>query len=264
MAERLVITGASGGIGAALAEELAAPGVEMLLLARQSTPLSSVAMRCTRRGATVFSSPVDVRDRDAVTKAVAEFAQHGGVQLVIANAGVVSLEQMPVDGGPDWDLLWNQVHDNLACALSLIEASLRLPIEQRKSLHCVVVSSMNALLPVGEAPGYSAAKAAQKALVEALEDYYACRRKPSCVVRFTTVFPGFVATGMAKGYRGPRPFELTAQQAACRIAKGINGRHRQIIFPRRLAILLWLKKALPTRWTRLLIASSRAFRDSST
>lgn len=264
MAERLVITGASGGIGAALAEELARPGVEMLLMARQSDLLSAVAQRCMALGACVRYLSVDVRDRDAVAAAVAEFAVHGEIELVIANAGVVSLEQTPGDAGPDWDQLWNQVNDNLACTCFLLEAALRLPTGQRSSLHCVVVSSMNALMPVGEAPGYSAAKAAQKALVEALEDYYACRRKPSCVVRFTTVFPGFVATGMAKGYRGPRPFELTAQQAACRIVNGINAKHRRIIFPRRLAILLWFKQALPSSWTRLLIASSRAFRDPST
>ena len=260
MAERVVITGASSGIGAALAEAMAAPGVHFLLIARSGDALQRVAELCESRGACVICAALDLRDRKGVLDVVASFAQGGGVQVLVANAGVVELEAWPSDQGPNWDRLRSQIDDNLNCTLSVLEAGLSLPVDQRLRLHCVVVSSLNAFLALGEAPGYCTAKAAQKALVEALADFYGCRRSPQSRVRFSTVFPGFVATGMAQHYVGPRPFQLTSEQAAVRILRGVRAGRRRIVFPRRLAALQWLGERLPPACMRRAIASNRAFR----
>ena len=262
MAQRVVISGASRGIGAALAEAMAEPGVALLLLARNEENLHRVAARCRAKGAQVCWMALDVRHRVAVVDAVKTFAQAGGVQLLIANAGTVSLERTPTDRGPDWERLQDQIHHNLSCTLSLLQAGLSLPEDHRLRLHCVVVSSLNAFLALGEAPGYCVAKAAQRSLVEALEDFYACRPAPATDVFFSQVFPGFVATAMAEGYPGPRPLECSAEQAAQRILRGVRARRRIILFPRRLALLLWLGQRLPKPVLRWMMAPSRAYRGS--
>lgn len=262
MAQRVVISGASRGIGAALAEAMAAPGVALLLLARHGENLRQVAERCVQKGAEVYWRALDVRQREAVADAVEAFASRGGVHLLIANAGVVALEDTPTDLGPDWEQLREQIDQNLSCTLSLLQAGLSLPMEQRPQLHCVVVSSLNAFLPLGEAPGYCVAKAAQHTLVEALEDFYACRPEPGAEVVFSLVFPGFVATAMATDYPGPRPFECTAEHAAQRILRGLRAGRKIIVFPRRLALLLWVGQRLPRPILRLILAPSRAYRGS--
>lgn len=263
MVQRVVISGASSGIGAALAEAMAAPDVHLLLLSRRSDALQQVGQCCVRRGAVAEIVSLDLRDHAAVQQAVSRFAQQGGVQLLVANAGVVELEAIPSDSGPCWERLRRQIADNIACTISLLSAGLSLPSDQRSDLHCVVISSLNAFLALGEAPGYCAAKAAQRSLVDSLEDFYACRPVKGARVRFTTVFPGFVNTEMATHYSGPRPFQLTAVQAAERILRGVRAGRRRVVFPRRLAALQWLGQRLPPSLTRRLIASSRAFKELS-
>ena len=262
MAQRVVISGASRGIGAALAEALAEPGVALMLLARHGEDLRQVAERCVEKGAEVYWRALDLRHRETVADAVEAFARSGGVQLLIANAGVVELEHTPTDLGPQWERLQEQIDHNLSCTLSLLQAGLSLPDEHRPRLHCVVVSSLNAFLPLGDAPGYCVAKAAQHTLVEALDDFYACRPEPGTEVVFSLVCPGFVATAMATDYPGPRPFECSAQQAAQRILRGLRAGHKVIVFPRRLALLLWIGQRLPKPILRWFIAPSRAYRDS--
>jgi short-subunit dehydrogenase len=262
MAQRVVISGASRGIGAALAEALAEPGVALMLLARHGDDLRQVAERCVGKGAEVYWKALDVRHREAVADALEAFASRGGVHLLIANAGVVALEDTPTDLGPDWEQLREQIDQNLTCTLSLLQAGLSLPVKQRPHLHCVVVSSLNAFLPLGDAPGYCVAKAAQHTLVEALDDFYACRPEPGAEVIFSQVFPGFVATAMATDYTGPRPFECSAEQAAQRILRGLRAGHNIIVFPRRLALLLWIGQRLPKPILRWILAPSRAYRGS--
>lgn len=241
---------------------MAEPGVALLLLARQEEHLRQVAERCRSKGAEVEWRALDLRHREAVAEAVEAFAQAGGVQLLIANAGVVALEAIPTDRGPDWERLQQQINHNLSCTLSLLQAGLSLPAEHRPHLHCVVVSSLNAFLALGDAPGYCVAKAAQHSLVQALEDFYACRPDPKTKVVFSLVFPGFVATAMGENYPGPRPLECSADHAAKRILKGLRAGRRVIFFPRRMAILLWVGQCLPKPILRWLIAPGRAYRGS--
>ena len=124
----------------------------------------------------------------------------------------------------------------------------------------MLVSSLNALFPVGEAPGYGAAKAAIANLAEALDDFYGCRASPGRPVVFRVAYPGFVATSMAEGYAGPRPFEITARQAAQRILRGVRCGRRRIIFPRRLGSLVLISHLLPRPWLRRLVSAERAYR----
>ncbi len=84
----ILITGASSGIGAALAQHYAAPGTTLVLNARGPERLEAVADLCRRKGAAVETRPLDVRDRDGVRAWIGDVAGRLGLDLVIANAGV--------------------------------------------------------------------------------------------------------------------------------------------------------------------------------
>jgi NADP-dependent 3-hydroxy acid dehydrogenase YdfG len=85
--EGIVISGASRGLGAALALRLAGPGVRMLLVARSEAALRAVAAECAARGARPRIAALDVRDAPALAAALAGFEAEGPVDLVVANAG---------------------------------------------------------------------------------------------------------------------------------------------------------------------------------
>src|SRR5687767_10141838 len=84
----VLITGASSGVGAALAREFAAPGRTLGLLARRAELLEAVADDCRSRGATVLTGVLDVRDRQALGDFAARLEASRPVDLAIANAGV--------------------------------------------------------------------------------------------------------------------------------------------------------------------------------
>lgn len=261
MLRKIIISGASNGLGASLAIELSSPNTHLLLLARRAALLESVAELCRNKGARVTSRNIDLRQIEKVKLVVSEFASGDGIEMLIANAGSLYLESNPKDYGISWHNILNQVNDNLVPTLSLLESVLCTPVEKRLKLHCVVISSLNAFFPVGEAPGYCIAKYAQKTLVDVLEDYYACRKSPIREISFSTVFPGFINTNMGINYPGPRPFEYSSQKAAVNIAKAINKKKRYIFFPKRLAFLIFISKLLPASIVRYIIRSSRAYID---
>ncbi|HRC27595.1 MAG TPA: SDR family NAD(P)-dependent oxidoreductase, partial [Alphaproteobacteria bacterium] len=84
----ILITGASSGIGAALAVNYAAPGVRLVLGGRDARRLDEVAARCAAQGADVESSCVDVTDRPAMGAWITAADERGALDLVVANAGV--------------------------------------------------------------------------------------------------------------------------------------------------------------------------------
>ena len=84
----VLITGASGGIGSALAEVYAGPGVRLFLHGRNQLRLSELAARCAARGAQVETRALDLRDRAALTIWVGEILSQAPIDLAIANAGV--------------------------------------------------------------------------------------------------------------------------------------------------------------------------------
>ena len=117
--EGIVISGASRGLGAALALRLAGPGVRMLLVARSEAALRAVAAECAARGARPRIAALDVRDAPALAAALAGFEAEGPVDLVVANAGTSA--GTGADGAPEAVAeAARQVEVNLLGALHLV------------------------------------------------------------------------------------------------------------------------------------------------
>ena len=151
---RIVISGASRGIGEALARAYAGPGVSLVLLARDAVRLAEVARICRQAGAAVDEIVADIRDRDTVRSALSGADAAGAVDLVIANAGV-ALES---GGLADVERAsYGEIEVNLVGALNTVLPLVPAMVARRRG-QIALMSSLAAYAPLADAPGYSASE----------------------------------------------------------------------------------------------------------
>ena len=224
---RAFITGASRGIGAALAEELAARGATVGLAARSTAELEELADRLP---GTHHVLACDVADSASVQEAIEAFAAAaGGLELLVANAGIThygpyrdqSLDQQLQMSEVNWHGTLRTVHFGLPHLLD------------RAHGHVVVVSSGAALRSFPWAAVYGGTKAAQRMFAEALR-----HELSGTGVSLTTVYPGEIATHlhdhekdrMPDWYRGG-PDAAPADELAHRIIDAIESDARSLHYP---------------------------------
>ncbi len=234
----VAITGASAGIGRALAEAVAAPGVSLLLVARREPALAGVAAGLRARGAWVETAALDVRDASALAERLLDFDARHPIDLVIANAGVSG--GLAPDGRAEDAAAARRIVDvNLTGAINTV-APLLPGLRARGRGRVVLVSSLAARRPLPEMPAYAASKAGLRAYGIALRGAL----RPSGV-GVTVACPGFVTTAMSARHLGPKPWEMPADRAACAIL-GAAARGRAVTsFPWPLALLGWIGAQLP-------------------
>ena len=234
----IVITGASGGIGGALARLYAAPGVTLCLTGRDAARLEEVTADCRKAGAEVVAFPLDVRDRAAVHEGLRAFDARFPVDLLIANAGVSA------GLGPNRARETDEEAERLAdinykgtvhTVSALVDA-----MRERQAGHIALVSSLAGLRALPEMPSYSATKAAILAYGESLRGWL----KPDRVA-VTTICPGFVTSPMSERHIGAKPFEITADKAAVIIARGLRRQRRLVAFPWQLVLAIRLGNMVP-------------------
>jgi short-subunit dehydrogenase len=234
----VVISGASRGLGAALAERFAAPGVALRLIARSAAGLADTAARCTARGAAVETAAIDVRDGAAMTAQLRGWDAERHVDCVIANAGIA--RGVRPDG--TWEGLegaTDQVAVNLMGAMHLVEPLL--PAMRDRRAGCIaLIASVAAYRGLPDAPGYAASKAGLRAYGEGLRAALA-----PCGVRVSVVLPGFFDSDMGARWKGPRPLAISLDAAAGRTHRAILRGARRAAFPLPLAAVLRLVDALP-------------------
>jgi short-subunit dehydrogenase len=191
---RALVTGASRGIGRAVARALAARGATVGLAARSPDALEALAREL---GPRAHPLPCDVGDREQVEAAVARLVERaGGLDLVVANAGIAHYGPLL---GQDVALAEAMTRVNWLGTLYTVKAALG-PLVDRADGHIVVVSSGAALRAFPWAAAYGATKAAQRALAEALR-----HELSGTGVSVTTVFPGEIATSLHDHERAALP-----------------------------------------------------------
>lgn len=234
----VVLTGASRGIGEALAQAYAAPGTRLGLVARSAEALDGVARRCEAAGATVRTGILDVRDTSALAAWLEAFEAEGPADLVIANAGVSggTAAGQPETG----DIAIRQVRINLEGAIATAAPFVE-PMRRRGAGQIAFMSSLAAFLPIPDSPGYCASKAGVLTYALALRALLA----PSGV-GVSVICPGFVETDMSRRYGGWRPFLVEPDRAAARIRRGLERNERIIAFPAPLATVVGAARLLPT------------------
>lgn len=230
----ILITGASSGIGAALARAYAAPGVTLALTARDGGRLAEVADACRAAGARVTEALLDVRDHEALAAWARGIDENSPLDLVIANAGVTGGHRGPAAEETLADL-HRLIAVNLLGTCNTIYAVME-PMRRRGHGQIAIISSLNALRGLPYSPAYCASKAALNSYGQSLRAWL----RPHGV-QVSVVLPGFVATPMSARVQGPKPMMVDSKQAARRIKEGLSRGRSRIAFP---LILDWGQRAL--------------------
>ncbi|MGU3495273.1 SDR family NAD(P)-dependent oxidoreductase [Xanthobacteraceae bacterium A53D] len=238
-----VITGASSGIGAALAQHLAARGQRLALMGRNAERLDAVAAACRAAGATCTTHACDLRDRDAMGHALAQIEATGPIDLFIANAGIL-------DGRKDGQTLetgeaaGRVLDTNLMATIAALHMVLP-GMRARGRGRLLLVSSLAAFAPLPDAPAYSAAKAGLVSYGLALREALRGEGISVCVS-----CPGYVTSDMGARHLGHRPGEMPASEAARRILvalerdKAVSGFPLGLYWSSRLSLLApaWMRR----------------------
>ncbi|MBU9629627.1 SDR family NAD(P)-dependent oxidoreductase [Burkholderia multivorans] len=236
----VVVTGASAGIGRALALTYAQAGAVLGIVGRNEAELESTAALCRARGAKVIVGIVDVREPDPMRVWLHRFDDQYPIDLLIANAGVASTLST-VSDWEDLDRITTVVDTNFYGAMHTV-----LPVVERmrtrKHGRIAAVSSLAALRGMAISPAYCASKSALKAYADSVRPLL--KRDG---IGVSVILPGFVKTSMSDVFPGDKPFMWTADQAAAYIRSKLDGGRPEIAFPSVLAFGMRVLTVLPVR-----------------
>lgn len=248
----IVITGASSGIGEALARDYAAPGVTLALNGRDAGRLATVAAACRARGAVVEAKAIDVTDGDAMASWLVAFDEASPVDLVIANAGI----SPDIDNArlADRTLAHQTVAVNIGGVFNTVLPLLpRLAARGRGQI--AVMASLASFLGLPYAATYNATKAAVRVWGEGLRHSLAGQG-----LGVTVLCPGFTTSRITERWPYDMPFLMSAERASSLIRRGLARNRPRVSFPIWLQMGLWLALLLPASLSGALVrmfASSR-------
>jgi len=245
---RIILTGASEGIGRALALELAARGARLALAARDRDRLESVAQECRARGADALAVPTDVTNSQDLEWLVGETLKaFGGIDAVVHNAGITMWSRF--DALADLSIFERVMEVNYYAPVRL--TALTLPHLRESRGLIVVVASLAGLTGVPERSAYAGSKHAVIGFFDSLRIELA-----GTGVDVSVVAPDFVVTEIHKRAIGPdgeplgtSPMQqsklMTAPECARQIARAMEKRQRQLLMSTRGKLGMWLKLLAP-------------------
>jgi len=251
---KVFITGASSGLGAALAAYYAARGAVLGLAARRADKLAEVAATLAATS-TVYA--LDVADHAALASAAADFcSRHGTPDIVIANAGISAGTQC---GNPEDLAVLERVLQTNVTGLAATLSPFVEPMRNRRSGALVGIASVAGFRGLPGNGAYSASKAAAINWLEALRV-----ELHGSGVRVVTVCPGYIDTPMTEANRFPMPFLLSVRDAARRIARAIERGNTLVVLPWQIRLTFsFLRRAPNWLFDRLLARTPRKPRSRS-
>ena len=232
---KVFITGASSGIGAALARHYAAEGAVLGLAARRAAPMQALADSLS---VPVCVYALDVTDSAALGAAAQDFsARHGLPDIVIANAGISAGTRSEL--AADLAVLSRILHTNVTGLAATLQPFVA-PMRQRGSGALVGIASVAGFRGLAGAGAYSASKSAAITWLEALR-----LELHGSGVDVVTICPGYIATPLTAVNRHPMPFLLEAPEAARRIARAIAAKKRLAIIPWQMRVVFLVLRRMP-------------------
>lgn len=238
--KHVLITGASSGIGRALALRYAQEGARLELFGRNEARLREAAEACRAAGGGAEIHVADVRDREAMRAAVAKALEAGPLDVIVANAGVSSgpAPDRPLESDEAVRAIFSV---NLFGQLNTIEPAIPSLVAQRSGL-VAFVGSMMGLRGMHFSPSYCATKAALHSYATAL------RAKLSLYgVDVSLIVPGWVDTPMSQRTTAWKASMITDAEAAEIVFRGLEKRRPVIAFPRYMYWALRIIELLPPR-----------------
>jgi short-subunit dehydrogenase len=232
-----LITGASSGIGTALARRLAFDGVQVALVARREPLLRDLCEQIAHGGGQARMFALDVADPDATAATLRRADDEmQGIDLVVANAGVGKARW---GGDLSWDDCREIVGVNVIGAVATLTALLPRMVDRRRG-HLVGISSLAQYRGLPNNAAYGASKAFLSTFLESLRIDLR-----GSGVSVTDVRPGFVKTAMTDGQDFDRPFLMQPGEAAEVTARAIERRAAVVEFPWQLAAVARSSRVVP-------------------
>lgn len=220
--QHILITGASSGIGAALAELYAAPNIRLSLHGRHAERLEAVVARAKYKGALVTAKTGDVTNAEDLTAWMRLCDAIYPLDLVIANAGISG----GTGGRNESEEQSRSIMDiNVVGVMNTLFAAVPLMQERRRG-QIAIISSLASFRGFPGAPAYCASKAAVRVYGESLRGSLANQN-----IEVNVVCPGFIKTPMTDVNRFPMPFLMPVDQAARLIRRGLERNQARIAFP---------------------------------
>jgi short-subunit dehydrogenase len=247
----VVITGASKGLGEALALLYAGQGRTLGLIGRNRPRLEAVAARCRDRRADVVIGALDVKDGVALARWIKAFDARHPLDLLIVNAGMFTGHGKSLPESVEE--MTELVRTNLEGAALTIAAAVPM-MRARQRGHIAIVGSLAALHPLADAPAYSASKAGVMAYGEALREWLAPDH-----IAVSLIYPGHIKTAQVEHHVGALPLIVSPQTAARIIKRGLDRGRTSIIFPKTLLWLIRAGRCLPWRLRAMLGTGTRFY-----
>ena len=240
----ILITGATRGIGAALALEYATEGVFLALTGRDPHRLAEIAAQCREAGAEVSARPLDVLDKASLADWIESVDDTHPLDLVVANAGIsAGTSRSPEEFGKVREIFATNVDGVLNTVLPILPR-----MRRRSSGQIAIVSSVAGFRGIPGTAAYCGSKAAVKVYGEGLRG-----QLWSDGVAVNVVCPGYVVTDMTAVNQFPMPFIMPAERAAGIIRRGLARNKARIVFPWPMHFAVWLLSVLPPAWTDLIM-----------
>ncbi|NOZ42165.1 MAG: SDR family NAD(P)-dependent oxidoreductase [Alphaproteobacteria bacterium] len=235
----ILITGASSGLGAALARDYATHGITLFLSGRNPDRLTAIGKDCQSRGATVHTGLVDVKDKTAMSDWIIKCDGITALDLVVANAGI----GIGFTTEMDLEAHTQQVFDiNVTGVFNTIHPAIRL-MQPRAHGQIAIISSLAGYHGLPGSPAYSTSKACVKAYGEALRGLYA-----SHGVEINVVCPGYVKSPMTAVNDYPMPFLMATDKAIKALRRGLEKNQARVTFPWQLSLIYGALVRLLPEW----------------
>jgi short-subunit dehydrogenase len=239
-----------------LARLYAARRVRLLLIGRNAERLARVADECRRDSILAETASVDVRDRAAMAAVLRDFDARHPIEVLVANAGVTNILDVdaPVESADDFERV---LQTNLVGAFNTVA-----PVAERMAVRgrgrIGLVGSIAGLRGLPYSPAYCASKAGLKAMGEAMRAKLRARG-----VSVTIASIGFVVTPLDDSFHSPKPFRMTPERAAARIAAAITSGRAHVAFPLPVASAARLLALLPPRLGDAVLRRFRVVRKAA-
>jgi short-subunit dehydrogenase len=248
----VLITGASSGLGKALALEIGTKGGSVALMARRPDILENVVSQVESGGGRAMSLAADVTDADAVFEAAKRVrGSWGRIDVLIANAGIATTSS---PAALDPFEVAKVMNTNVLGAVNSVAAVLGDMMERRNG-HIVAMSSLAAFRGLPKSAAYCASKAGLSAFFESLRIDLR-----GSGIDVTIVHPGFIKTPLTSNRTSKMPYLMELDQATRKILKIIEARKTSGAFPWQLAGIVKMARLLPDSiYDR--IASRNSFRE---
>lgn len=233
----ILISGASSGLGKALALAYAHGGVHLYLTGRNQKRLVEVKKMCEHKGASVDEKCIDVTDGKKIEAWVdAIYASGGKIDMVIANAGVSAGTAGGMESAQQVRKIFST---NIDGVINVIHPVIQYMEQERKG-QVVIISSLAGYRGLPSSPAYCASKAAVKIYGEGLRGSLA-----KDGIGVTVVTPGYIRTPMTDVNAFPMPFLMSANKAARIIVRRLAHNPSRIAFPFPLYFVVWLLSVFP-------------------